>query len=209
MILNNNEIETLETRYRANLINSLGGFKSLVLVGSKNKNGISNLAPFSSLFHLGAHPALCGLIFRPKTETSSTLQNIIDTNYFTINQVNPTIYKQAHQCSAKYSIGISEFSEVQLNEENYEDVNAPFVKESIIKWACEFVQKIEIEINGTTILIGKIIKIIAPDYFIKSDGFIDIEEAQTVTCSGLDSYHTTQKLARLSYAKVGKPVFEI
>ncbi|MFM8849082.1 MAG: hypothetical protein ACKOE5_01635, partial [Cytophagales bacterium] len=33
------------------------------------------------------------------------------------------------------------------------------------------------------------------------DGFVDIEKAKSITCSGLDSYHTTQRLARLSYAK--------
>jgi len=36
---------------------------------------------------------------------------------------------------------------------------------------------------------------------LQSDGFIDLENAETITCSGLDSYHKTQKIWRLSYAK--------
>lgn len=81
------------------------------------------------------------------------------------------------------------------------DFDAPFVRESHIKFACELVQKTDIELNGTTLLMGKITHLTVPEEFIVSDGFIDLEQAETVTCSGLDSYHTTQKIERLSYAK--------
>lgn len=36
---------------------------------------------------------------------------------------------------------------------------------------------------------------------IKADGYIDIESLATVSISGLDSYHTSERLSRLSYAK--------
>lgn len=209
MILNNEEIINLEQRYRANFINSLGGFKSLVLVGTKSLQGNDNLTAFSSLFHLGANPALCGIVVRPNEIKQNTFGNILNTKSYTINHVLPEFFKPAHQTSAKYDEGRSEFVEVGLNPEFHEGIYAPFVKESVVKFACEFIQKIDIELNGTYIIIGKIIKIIVPDECILTDGFIDLEKAKTVTCSGLDSYHTTQKLARLSYAKVGKEVREI
>lgn len=209
MIYNHNDIESLETRYRGNFINSLGGFKSVALIGSKSNSGNENLAIFSSLFHLGANPALCGIIIRPNEEKQNTLGNIVATKQYTINHILPSFYKQAHQCSAKYNEGESEFEKVGLTPEYFEDIVAPFVKESRIKFACEVVQKIDIELNGTYLIIGKIIKTIVPEEFINIDGFINLEQAETVTCSGLDSYHTTNKLARLSYAKVDKPVNEI
>jgi flavin reductase (DIM6/NTAB) family NADH-FMN oxidoreductase RutF len=209
MILNNEDIVGLEQRFRANFINSLGGFKSFILVGTKSPEGNDNLTAFSSLFHLGANPALCGVVVRPNEIKQNTFGNILNTKSYTINQVLPTFYKAAHQTSAKYEEGLSEFIEVGLNPEFHEGVYAPFVQESVVKFACEFVQKIDIELNGTYIIIGKIIKIIVPDECVFSDGFVDLEKAQTITCSGLDSYHTTQKLARLSYAKVGKISSEI
>ena len=43
---------------RANIINSLSGFKSASLIGTVNKNGQSNLAIFSNIVHIGADPAL-------------------------------------------------------------------------------------------------------------------------------------------------------
>ena len=50
--INAEDINNFEQRYRATLINSLGGFKSLVLIGTRNKEGKSNLAIFNSFFHL-------------------------------------------------------------------------------------------------------------------------------------------------------------
>lgn len=209
MTITEQEILSLETRFRANLINSLGGFKSLTLVGTKSTQGNENLCPFSSLFHIGANPAICGVIIRPGMPDQNTLGNIINTKSYTLNHVNPDIFEQAHQASAKYDHGQSEFEHVGLSIEYSENIYAPFVAESRVKFACELVQKIDLEINGTFLILGKIVKVIIPDTILKDDGYLDLEAAQTVTCSGLDSYHTTQRLARLSYAKIGKPLNKI
>ncbi|HMO62112.1 MAG TPA: flavin reductase [Ferruginibacter sp.] len=209
MTYNHNDITALEKRFRANFINSLGGFKSVVLIGTKSKAGNENLAIFSSLFHLGANPALCGIIIRPNEEKQNTLGNVVSTGQYTINHILPSFYKEAHQCSARYDEGVNEFDRVGLSAEYIDGVTAPFVQQSRIKFACNMVQKIDIALNGTFLIIGKIIKVIVPDEYIDADGFIHLEKAQSITCSGLDNYHTTTKIARLSYAKVDKPVTEI
>jgi flavin reductase (DIM6/NTAB) family NADH-FMN oxidoreductase RutF len=209
MVLNNIDISNLERRYRGNFINSLGGFKSAVLVGTKSAKGAENLAIFSSLFHIGADPALCGIIVRPTEEKQNTLGNIIDTQYFTINHIHAGFYKQAHQSSAKYDDGINEFEQVGLSAEYLPDLNVPLVKESKIKFVCNLVQKVDIELNGTILIIGKIINAIVPTEIVNADGYINIEAAGTVTVSGLDAYHTTTKLSRLSYAKPDKLLHEI
>lgn len=60
------EIQSLERFYRANLINSLTGFKSVSLLGTVDQNGQTNLGVFSSIVHIGSDPALVGYINRPK-----------------------------------------------------------------------------------------------------------------------------------------------
>ncbi|MEY4292398.1 MAG: hypothetical protein RIQ61_775, partial [Bacteroidota bacterium] len=87
MIIDKNAIEQLEQRYRTTFINSLAGFRQAVLVGTKSAEGHSNLAIFNSLIHLGAHPALFGLINRPDSVQRDTLQNIISTKSYTLNYV--------------------------------------------------------------------------------------------------------------------------
>ncbi len=200
MVLTKEELSGLERRYRANLINSIGGFKSLVLVGTKSIEGKENLSLFSSLVHIGADPALCGLVVRPNTEGQNTLGNILRTGVYTINHVHAEFIEKAHQTSAKYPEGVNEFEAVGLTPD-YMEVAAPFVKESIIHFACELVQRIPIEFNQTHFIIGKITQVMFPDSLVGQDGFIDLESAGTITCSGLDSYHTTKRLIRLPYAK--------
>jgi len=52
--------------------------------------------------------------------------------------------------------------------------------------------------------VGEILEVILPDDIVGEDGFVDIEKAEIVAISGLDSYHDTKRIARLSYAKPGK-----
>ena len=204
MLINSDQIEQLETRYRANLINSLGGFKSLVLIGTKSAAGTDNLAIFNSLFHLGANPALCGFIVRPDVSPRHTMQNILDTKYFTVNHVNEGIYENAHQTSARYPAGVSDFDAVKLTREYLEGFPAPFVEETHLKFGCEFQQKIDIEINGTSMIIAKIVWIDCPEEALMTDGFIDLEIAGTMAGSGLDSYYKAEEVGRLTYAKPDK-----
>lgn len=86
---------------RANILNSLSGFKSASLIGTVNKNGQANLAIFSNLVHIGADPALVGFINRPLDAAPHTLSNIQETGSYTINHITADIFPQAHQSSAK------------------------------------------------------------------------------------------------------------
>jgi hypothetical protein len=100
MYIATSDLAQMEQRYRAALINSLGGFKSVVMIGSTDQEGHTNLAIFNSLFHIGANPPLCGLIFRPDSVERHTLTNIEQTGAYTVNHLNEHIYQQAHQTSA-------------------------------------------------------------------------------------------------------------
>ena len=201
-----NQILQLEKQKRVHLINSLGGFKSVALVGTSDENKNSNLSIFSSFFHLGANPPLIGMIFRPSPPERDTMRNILDTGFYTINHINESIFKKAHQTSARYDKGVSEFDATGLNSEYKNDFFAPFVVESKVQLGIEFKQKIDISINNTTMIVGEIVQIYIPENCLLEDGFIDIEKANTITCSGLDSYHKTMQLDRLSYAKPDKEI---
>ncbi|MCP9766937.1 flavin oxidoreductase [Lacihabitans sp. LS3-19] len=204
IIIKTADLDEMETRHRAAFVNSLGGFKSAVLIGTKNKEGLENLAIFNSLIHIGANPALCAFIVRPDVSPRHTLENIIETGYYTINHLNTETYQKAHQTSARYPRETSEFEATGLATAYLEDFFAPFVENSHVKFGCEFVERINIELNGTSLIIGKIVYISVPENCVEDDSFVDIEKAGTVTVSGLDSYHTTKRLARMEYAKPDK-----
>lgn len=195
------DILAMEQRYRGRLINSLGGFKSVNLVGTVDPQGQTNLSIVSSVFHIGANPPLMGFIMRPITVTRDTFLNIQATGFYTFNHITKETYQQAHQTSARYPAEVSEFDKVQLEAIYQKDFPAPFVAESPVQIGLEFKEQVDLKINGTILMIGEIKEVFFPEDCLASDGFINLEQAGSITCSGLDAYHTTQRLARLSYAK--------
>ena len=199
--LSNAQIMDMEQRKRAQLINSISGFRSVALIGTINTQGQTNLAIFSSIVHLGSNPPLLGFIMRPDSVERHTLSNIVETGYYTINHIHQKMYEQAHQTSARYPKNMSEFDATQLTPLFKEGFVAPFVKESHIQIGMEFKERIEISINQTSMVIGEIKWIHFPDHCLSEDGFLDIEKAGSITSTGQDSYHTTQLLQRLEYAK--------
>jgi len=206
---NYTDIMAMEKRFRTTFINSISGFKSLNLVGTVNQEGQTNLAVFNSIFHVGAHPPLLGMIFRPDEAERHTLENIISTQQYTLNHVHPGIVKKAHQTSARYPKQISEFETTGLSAYFTSAMIAPYVKESKVKIGLHLKEKIAVNANKTTIIIGEINEIIIDENAIIEDGYVDLEKLETCTVAGLDAYFTTNKIARLSYAKTDKNLSEI
>lgn len=204
MMLDSNAIEQMEQNYRALFMNSLSGFKSANLVGTCNDEGKSNLAIVSSVVHLGAHPPLLAMVIRPHTVPRHTLENIQQTGYYTLNHIRQDIYQQAHQTSARYPQDISEFAATGLSEEWLDDFSAPFVAESRIKLGMKFREQHHLAINKTELVIGEVVHIEVPDEIICEDGYVALEKAGTVVISSLDSYHRTELLDHLTYAKPDK-----
>ncbi len=196
-------IESWERIYRANFINSLTGFKSVNLIGTVNKPGQTNLGIFNSIVHIGSNPPLVGYINRPVKASAHTLANIRETGVYTINHIHPSFVQQAHQTSAKYEAGISEFTEVGLTPEFQQNIQAPFVKESYIKYALSLQQIIPIPLNDTVLVIGKIISIQVENDIISEDGFLNLDKSASICSNGVDGYYTTELIERYSYAMPG------
>ncbi|MGF1840698.1 flavin reductase family protein [Vibrio atlanticus] len=209
MTLSRQDIQAMDQRERARLINSLSGFKSANLIGTCDKQGLENLAVVSSVVQLGSNPPLLGFIIRPAESRRHTLENILETQHFTINSIGAGFVQKAHQTSARYPKSVSEFNAVGLTP-YYDDVfPAPFVLESPLKIGLAFKEQITIESNQTQMLIGEVVTIHAPKRAVMPDGYLDLEALDLVTISGLDSYHVTQRLHRLSYAKPNRALLPL
>jgi flavin reductase (DIM6/NTAB) family NADH-FMN oxidoreductase RutF len=209
MIITKEKIARFDKLYRTAFFNSLSGFKSGNLIGTISGDGKTNLAIFSSVIHVGANPPLMGFLMRPVSVERHTYSNIKETGSFTFNQINKGIFKQAHQTSARYDKDVSEFDACGLTPEFTEALNAPYVKESKIKIGLKYLEELEVKSNGTIFIVGEVIEVIAPDEVVANDGYVDIEKAETIAISGLDNYHETKRIARLSYAKPGNEPKEI
>lgn len=202
-------ISEMDQRFRTHFINSLTGFKSLNLVGTVNESGITNLAVFSQIVHLGADPSLIGMIVRPDNVPRHTLSNIIQAGCFTLNHALESIVRQAHQTSARYCGEQSEFAATGLTPFFGTLISAPYVAESHIRIGLIWRETIPIPLNGTSLVIGEIVEVFLPENCLNHDGFVDLQAAGTITVAGLDAYYSTNKITRLSYAKPDKESTEI
>jgi flavin reductase (DIM6/NTAB) family NADH-FMN oxidoreductase RutF len=196
-----NDLQQLPSRFRAQLINSIEGIKPAFLIGTANAEGATNLAIFNSVHHIGANPPLIGFILRPLTVERHTYDNLKETGEFTLNSIHTEFVKQAHQTSAKYPEGISEFDETGFTPEYYSDIQAPFVKESGVQLGCRYKNEYLIEENGCVHVIGEIIHVGVDERFLSDDGWFNLSDAGTAGIIGLDGYVKTTLIDRFSYAK--------
>lgn len=195
------DLMQLPSRYRGRLLNKVSGLKPANLIGTISKEGQTNLAIFNSVLHIGANPPYLGFVLRPTTVERHTYENIKETGYYTINQITSQIHQKAHQTSAKYERGVSEFEAVGLTKFYHQEFSAPFVSESHIKIGLQIEEEQYIKCNDTRLVIGKVVHLLLPEDIIAEDGDIALEKLDSVAIGGLDSYFSIQKLGRYGYAK--------
>ena len=196
------DVQSLESTYRINIINSITGIKPANLIGTIAKNNITNLAIFSSVVHIGSNPALIGMFSRPVEKVvRNTLTNILSTKMYTINHVHEKYYKHAHKTSVKYSQEESEFDKCNFNEEYLYNFKVPFVKESNIKIGMKYIDHIDINLNNTVLIIGEVQNITIDDSIVSDNGYLNLENAKSVGISGCNSYYSLKKINDLEYVE--------
>ena len=117
------EINKLDKVKRLKLINSITGVKSANLIGTKSNDGVTNLAIFSSVVHLGSKPPLLGFITRtPQKVKRNTLENIISTKKYTINQIQKEFIKKTIPTMKNNAgIKITDFNNIIIYSKLYLD----------------------------------------------------------------------------------------
>jgi len=195
------DINDMRHLYKINLINSCSGYKSANLIGTKSQSGISNVAVFSSVTHIGSSPALLGFFLRPTTVIRNSYENIKETGFFTINHVHESILLEAHHTSAKYDKSLSEFDFTLLEEEYKGDYLVPFVKDAPVQIAMKYVEEYPINANDTILLIGEITDLYIADDLLEEDGFVNLSKGKVASINGLDGYSIPKLKTRLEYQR--------
>jgi flavin reductase (DIM6/NTAB) family NADH-FMN oxidoreductase RutF len=194
-----------DTHYRRAFMNTLPGPRSAHLIATKGHRGSENVAVFNTIVHLQASPAMIAFVLRPLTVPRETYHNILATGHYTINTIHPTWLDAAHQTSANYPIGVSEFTEAGLETHYSKTVKAPYVANSPVKIGLEYVETHEIH-GGTRLVVGRVIEIILPDEegVIAETGHVNHGKLDSLVVAGLDTYYTLGKGRRMNYARTKK-----
>ena len=195
------DINEMDKIRRLNLINSCTGYKSANLIATKSKDGISNVAIFSSITHIGSNPPMISFITRPLSVKRDTYTNIKEIGFFTVNHITENMVAAAHHTSANYDESISEFDKTNLIEEYKESILIPFVKGSPVQLYCKYLNEYHIKENDTIHIIASIENLFFEEELLHKDHWLQLDKANVIAINGLDGYALPKLIDRLEYAR--------
>jgi len=205
-----NALNELSQKQTIHLINSITGIKPGNLISTRDSNGAHNVAVFSSVVHLGSAPPLLGFVLRPKgAVTRHTYDNILETGLYNINAIHQDWADKAHSTSLKFAKTESEFEAVGLPAQFREGNPVPFVEGAPIQIGMKHLQSIDIELNGTTLVIGEVQSVFVPDQGVDEEGRLDLETLQVAGVSGLNGYYSFKHLAEFSQPEMDSPLVNL
>ena len=174
-IITKAQLAELDYVPRANLVNSITGYKSANLIATADLQGRTNVAVFSSVTHFGSNPPIVGHVTRPTSVARHTYDNIKEVPEVTINIVNYAMVEQMSLASTEYDKGINEFDKSGLTQEPSEVVRPPRVLESPVSFECAVDQVIELGDQGGAgnLVIARVLKMHVREEFLKADGKLD------------------------------------
>lgn len=171
-----------------------GVFKSSIIprpiawISSMDKDGVTNLAPFSYFQAICDKPPMIMFVASPKKDgfdAKDTAKNVESTKEFVINLVPYSLRQIMDQTSNPLEYGESEIEKYNIATRNSKLVKPPSIEDSPINIECEYVRTIPIEKNK--MIIGKVLGIQVKDKFIK-DNKIDAKELEIIARLGYSKY---------------------
>lgn len=199
--LDTQDLQQMPSRARAHLVNNLSGVKGLHLMGTCSANGIDNLALFNSVLHIGANPALLGVLFRPTTVRRDSYRNLQTIGEFTLNLVTRQMVDAAHATSAKWPEDQSEFTATGLTPWRSDTMKVPFVEESPVRIGLRLVDEQPIRCNDTRLVIGEVTELWLPENLPEEDGWLRLDHLDVMSVAGLDAYYRPELMVRKAYAR--------
>jgi len=195
---------SMDKYYKRNLLNSISGYKSATLIGTQSPDGVSNLAVFSSVVHVGASPPLLGMVMRPLSVERQTYEYIKSQDgLYTINHIGLDWIDKAHYASAKFDRNTSEYDTCQLTESYHDDFPISYVAEAKLKMGMKLVEEHPIANNNTIFLVGAVQHLYIEETAILSDGNINLSSIDEVAITGLETYNKVERAGHFAFARPG------
>jgi len=171
--------------------------RPIALVGSMDKNGASNLAPFSFFNAFGANPPIVG--FSPALSgrtglPKDTLLNIKEMKEFTISIVNSSIVEQISLSSCEFDKNIDEFIKSGLTKIESKKIKPYGVLESHFIMECKLYDIIELgnkPASGNLIL-GEVVHFHVAESILNDNNQIDPHKLDPIARNG-GSWYTEAK----------------
>ena len=179
-------------------LQSAVGPRPIAFASTVDKNGKSNLSPFSFFNIFSANPPI--LVFSPSRRVRDnsikhTLINCEETKQVVINVVNFEIVQQMSLSSTEYPDGVNEFAKSGLTAIPSEIVKPYRVAESPVQFECKVNQIIALGTEGGAgnMIICEVVKIHINEAVLDENGVIDPVKIDLVSRLGGNWYSRANK----------------
>jgi flavin reductase (DIM6/NTAB) family NADH-FMN oxidoreductase RutF len=184
--------------------------RPIALVSSQDKDGASNLSPFSFFNVFGVNPAV--LTFSPAYSGKSgmpkhTMLNILETRECTVSIVTYEMVHQISLASAPYDRGVDEFTKSGLTKRPSLKVSPPGVAESPFVMETKLLRHIDFgkQPGSANLMICEIVMVHVDEKVLTEHGGIDPLLIDQVARLG-GPYYTRAKRGIFALPQPGKPL---
>lgn len=182
------------------LMNAIVAPRPIAWIGSRDREGRRNLAPFSH-FNVasGAPPFISVSMNTPEDRPrKDTLANILDTGVFSVNLVSEDLLRQMVATSAPLPPGTDEAAELGIAVESCDYVAAPRVARAPATLECRLYRTIEIEPERegdtlSTLVLGRVVAIRLADECLDEKQRFDPQRAALVARAAGIQYLTVRE----------------
>jgi len=132
-----NAAELAQTDLYKILIGSVAP-RPIAWAGTRSREGVNNLAPFSFYNCFSANPPIVGFSTMPRTDgrKKDTLRNVEDSGCFTLNCAGLALVKQMSRSAALLEPDEDEFVYAGLTAAEASSIAAPYVAEAQLVFEC-------------------------------------------------------------------------
>lgn len=167
--------------------------RPIAWAGTRSRNGVNNLAPFSFYNCFSSNPPIVGFSVMPRADgrKKDTLQNIEDSGCFTLNCVSHRFMKEMSRSAALLEPGNDEFAYAGLEAAEATHVAAPYVKEALLAYECTLhdIVRLGSGPGSGNLILGQVRYVHVRDELYR-DGRIDFETLDPVGRLAGDWYST-------------------
>ena len=168
-----------------------------------SETGTANLAPYSQFTNLTFDPPYVMFSSNQTIDNvrKDTVINAEQTGHFVWNLATYPLREAMNISAEQFPYGVDEFSKAGLDKEPATYSNVPMVKESPVKFECEYHTTIRLPGNppmGTVdIVIGKVVAVHVDDKVL-TNGLIDIAKTMPIARCGYHQYTVVKEVFEMS-----------
>lgn len=162
-------------------------------ISTQNKEGQANLAPYSQFNNLTFDPPY--VMFSSNQTVNGTRKDTVvnaeQTGRFVWNLATWDLREAVNISAEQVPYGVDEFERARVNKEPATLMDVPMVRESPVKFECEYHSTLRLPGNppmGTVdVVIGRVIAVHIKDEVL-TDGILDIKKTKPIARCGYYQY---------------------